>query len=130
MWQQIQGHIASLERFIPRGRVKMQCLQWQLKSHWSPAMDNPAAPIPCPRTACSVSGSEMDVWSPSPGASSVLFCSQMLDIWLGYTSAVPNHSRDMNRGEISFPYQYLGNKGSSFGFDCLQRIRSWESLWS
>ena len=37
MWQQDLSHMASLERFVPKGRVKMLPLQWQLK----PSANNP-----------------------------------------------------------------------------------------
>ena len=46
MWQQVVGHMASLEEFIPRGKVRMHLLQWQLKAHWSASVDSPAAPVP------------------------------------------------------------------------------------
>ena len=39
MWQQLLGHMASLERFLPR--VTHTCpLQWCLKDHWSPMVDD------------------------------------------------------------------------------------------
>ena len=37
MWQQLLGHMGSLEWFAPGGRVRMHPLQWQLKAHWSAA---------------------------------------------------------------------------------------------
>ena len=46
IWQQILGHMASLEQSVPRGRVRMWSFQWQLQSLWSPAMDDPATPVP------------------------------------------------------------------------------------
>ena len=36
LWQVILGHLASLERLVPHGRLRMRTLQWHLKSHWSP----------------------------------------------------------------------------------------------
>ena len=35
MWQQLLGHMASLEHFLPRGRLRMRPLQWRLKDFWS-----------------------------------------------------------------------------------------------
>ena len=45
MWQQLLGHVASLERFLPRGHTRMHPLQWQFKDHWSPMVDDPAGQI-------------------------------------------------------------------------------------
>ena len=36
LWQVILGHLASLERLVPHGRLRMRSLQWHLKMHWSP----------------------------------------------------------------------------------------------
>ena len=36
LWQVILGHLASLERLVPHGRLRMRSLQWHLKSQWSP----------------------------------------------------------------------------------------------
>ena len=36
LWQVILGHLASLERLVPHGRLRMRSLQWHLKAHWSP----------------------------------------------------------------------------------------------
>ena len=38
--------MALLERFLPRGRSCMHPLQWRLKDHWSPMVDDPAVQIP------------------------------------------------------------------------------------
>ena len=46
MWQQILGHLASLELFVPRGSVGMHSLQWQLRFHWSASLDDPVIPVP------------------------------------------------------------------------------------
>ena len=46
MWQQLLGHMASLEHFLPRGHLCMCPLQWRLKDHWSPMVDDPAVQIP------------------------------------------------------------------------------------
>ena len=36
LWQVILGHLSSLERLVPHGRLRMRTLQWHLKAHWSP----------------------------------------------------------------------------------------------
>ena len=46
MWQQILGHMISLEQFVPRGRAKMPSLQLQLKSRWSASVDDLVTPAP------------------------------------------------------------------------------------
>ena len=43
LWQVILGHLASLERLVPHGRLRMRSLQWHLKSQWSPESDPPSA---------------------------------------------------------------------------------------
>ena len=49
LWQVILGHLASLERLVPHGRLRMRTLQWHLKAHWSPESDPPSLPVPLPR---------------------------------------------------------------------------------
>ena len=46
MWQQVLGHLASLERFLPQGHSWMRPLQLCLKDHWSPTVDDLAIEIP------------------------------------------------------------------------------------
>ena len=46
MWRQLLGHMASLERFLPRSHLRMCPLQWCLKDHWSAMVDDPAVQIP------------------------------------------------------------------------------------
>ena len=48
-WQVLLGHMSSLEKLVPRGRLKMRSLQWHLKSHWSPERDPPGTPVPAGR---------------------------------------------------------------------------------
>ena len=48
LWQVILGHLASLERLVPHGRLRMRSLQWQLKTHWSPESDPPSLPVALP----------------------------------------------------------------------------------
>ena len=49
LWQVILCHLASLERLVPRGRLRMRSLQWHLKIHWSPESDSPSLPVPLSR---------------------------------------------------------------------------------
>ena len=49
LWQVILGHLASLERLVPHGRLRMSSLQWHLKAHWSPESDPPSLPVPLPQ---------------------------------------------------------------------------------
>ena len=49
LWQVILGHLASLERLVPQGRLRMRTLQWHLKAHWSPESNPPSLPVPLPR---------------------------------------------------------------------------------
>ena len=46
LWQVILGHLASLERLVPRSRLQMRSLQRHLKRHWSPESDLPSLPVP------------------------------------------------------------------------------------
>ena len=50
-WQVILGHLASLERLVPHGRLRMRSLQWHLKTHWSPESDPPSLPVALPEEA-------------------------------------------------------------------------------
>ena len=49
LWQVILGHLASLERLVTHGRLRMRSLQWHLKAHWSPKSDPVCLPVPLPR---------------------------------------------------------------------------------
>ena len=49
LWQVILGHLASLKRLVPHGRLRMRTLPWHLKAHWSPESDPPSLPVPLPR---------------------------------------------------------------------------------
>ena len=51
LWQVILGHLASLERLVPHGRLRMRSLQWHLKSQWSPESDPPLLPVALPEEA-------------------------------------------------------------------------------
>ena len=41
LWQVILGHLPSLKRLVPHGRLRMCSLQWHLKAHWSPSQTLP-----------------------------------------------------------------------------------------
>ena len=49
LWQVVLSHLASLERLVPHGRLRMRTLQCHLKAHWSPESDPPSLPVPLPR---------------------------------------------------------------------------------
>ena len=51
LWQVILGHLASLERLVPHGGLRMRSLQWHLKSQWSPESDPPSLPVALPEEA-------------------------------------------------------------------------------
>ena len=51
LWQVVLGHLASLERLVPHGRLRMRSLQCHLKAHWSPETDPPSLPLPLPQEA-------------------------------------------------------------------------------
>ena len=48
LWQVILGHLASLERLVPHGRLWMRSLQWHLNTHWSPESDPHSPPVALP----------------------------------------------------------------------------------
>ena len=37
VWERILGTLASMEKIVPGGRLRMRFMQWQLKSNWSPS---------------------------------------------------------------------------------------------
>ena len=43
-WQVLLGHMSSLEKLVPRARLRMRSLQWHLKSNWSTEIDPPHLP--------------------------------------------------------------------------------------
>ena len=51
VWQVVLSHLASLERLVPHGRLRMRSLQWHLKAHWSPKTDPPSLLVPLPQEA-------------------------------------------------------------------------------
>ena len=44
-WEVLLGHLSSLEKLIPRGRLRLRSMQWQLKTIWSPEDDPPDLPV-------------------------------------------------------------------------------------
>ena len=51
LWQVILGHLASLERLVPHGHLRMRSLQWHLRTQWSPESDPPLLPVALPEEA-------------------------------------------------------------------------------
>ena len=51
LWQVILGHLASLERLVPHGLLRMRSLQCHLKTQWSPESDPPSLPVALPEEA-------------------------------------------------------------------------------
>ena len=51
LWQVILGHLASLERLVPHGHLRMRSLQWHLKTQWSPESDPLSLPVALPEEA-------------------------------------------------------------------------------
>ena len=51
LWQVLLGHLASLERLVPHGRLRMRSLQWHLKTQWSPESDPPSLLVALPEEA-------------------------------------------------------------------------------
>ena len=47
--QVILGHLASLERLVPHGRLRKLSLQWHLKAHWSSESGPPSLLVPLPQ---------------------------------------------------------------------------------
>ncbi|MPC66123.1 hypothetical protein E2C01_060268 [Portunus trituberculatus] len=46
LWRSLLGHLASLERLVPVGRLHSRSLQWCLKRHWRAASDPPWWRVP------------------------------------------------------------------------------------
>ena len=51
LWQVVLGDLASLERLVPHGLLRMRSLQWHLKMQWSPESDPPSLPVALPEEA-------------------------------------------------------------------------------
>ena len=59
-WQVLLGYMSPLEKLVPRARLRMRSLQWQLNSSWSTETDPPHLPVPRSRQV------DTDVEGPSP----------------------------------------------------------------
>ena len=46
LWLMLLGHMSSLEKLVPRVRLRMRSLQWHLKAHWFPETDPPHLQVP------------------------------------------------------------------------------------
>ena len=46
LWQIVLSPMASLERLVPFGRIRMRSLQFRLREFWSPESDLPTQPVP------------------------------------------------------------------------------------
>ncbi|MGL5405358.1 MAG: reverse transcriptase domain-containing protein, partial [Propionibacteriaceae bacterium] len=44
-WQVVIGHLSSLEKLVPHGRLHLRSLQWRLRESWSQAKDPPYFPV-------------------------------------------------------------------------------------
>ena len=44
-WEVLLRHLSSLEKLVPRGRLRLCSMQWQLKTIWSPEDDPPDLPV-------------------------------------------------------------------------------------
>ena len=45
-WLSVLGHLVSLEKLVPYGRLRIRPLQWQLRQHWSQATQSLQHQIP------------------------------------------------------------------------------------
>ena len=46
MWLKVLGHLTSLEKLVPRGRLRMRPVQFALQDSWTMASDSMGAPVP------------------------------------------------------------------------------------
>ena len=44
-WEVLLGHLSSLEKLVPRGRLRLRSMEWQLKTIWSPEDYRPDLPV-------------------------------------------------------------------------------------
>ena len=112
LWQVILGHLSSLERLVPHGRLWMRSLQWHLKTHWSPESDPPSLPVALPeevswwmvRDHLLTGGSIRDTCAgSSPLFGRVLFA-------MGCSPSRSTRVRGMVRPEVA-PHQSSRNEG-------------------
>ena len=45
-WLQVLGHLVSLEKLVPYGRIRIHPIQWQLRLHWSQSKEKSSKLIP------------------------------------------------------------------------------------
>ena len=45
-WLQVLGHLVSLEKLVPNGRIRIRPIQWQLRLHWSQSKEKSSKLIP------------------------------------------------------------------------------------
>ena len=45
-WLQVLGHLVSLEKLVPYGRIRIRPIQWQLRLHWAQSREKSSKPIP------------------------------------------------------------------------------------
>ena len=45
-WLQVLGHLVSLEKLVPYGRIRIRPIQWQLRLQWSQSKEKSSKPIP------------------------------------------------------------------------------------
>ena len=45
-WLQVLGHLVSLEKLVPYGRIRIRPIQWQLRLHWSQSKEKSSKLIP------------------------------------------------------------------------------------
>ena len=44
-WLQVLGHLVSLEKLVPYGRIRIRPIQWQLRLHWAQSREKSSKPI-------------------------------------------------------------------------------------
>ena len=45
-WLQVLGHLVSLEKLVPYGRIRIRPIQWQLRLHWAQSREKSSKLIP------------------------------------------------------------------------------------
>ena len=121
-----------MEWFVPKGRVRMQSLQWQLNSHWCLAKDDPVTLVPMVLECfqCVKWWQQEEKWAVrvpfqmTPPSLPVQRCLE---------DRVGDSSGGVDRGRTPSPYQHLGDEIGSAGLDCLpgpdhERIHCPDSL--
>ena len=102
MWQQVLGHMVSLERFFPRGCTRMRLLQWHLKDRWSPMVDDPLS-----QEDRWLSGIPLQVPSPVP-----VIVYRRISVGLGSAPVGSDGLRGFVRGRKRRAHQCVRDEGS------------------